>query len=297
MEQRPKRLFFSLGRMWTIAENTITEVIRQKFFYILLIFAIVVLLSSVFFSQFSSIEIDRVKFLKDFGLGAIKIFGVVIAMVGAAQLLPMELENRTIYPILAKPVFRGEFLLGKYVGMIVLLLLTTVLMSFIFGGVLLYTEHQLIAEGAAAGQSAGLGVTSEEAVRQVIKQTRDPSLIKAIGLIYVQFTIVCAISLLIATFATSVIFNVITTVIIYICGHLEGVARQSWLGDPSPVAKFMLLVITFFVPDLDAFNIVDAVVLGQAVPMELALKTMGYGVFYSAVVLGVACLIFQEKEI
>ena len=296
MEARPKRLFFSFRRMWTIAENTMTEVIRQKFFYILLIFAVVVLVSSVFFSGFSSVEMDRIKFIKDFSLGAIKIFGVVIAMVGTAQLLPLELENRTIYPILAKPVFRVEFLIGKYLGMISLLFLTVMLMGVIFGGLLFYTEHQLAAE-AAAGQGQAFGVTPQEAVQQIYKQTRDPNLLKAIGLIYVQFVMVSAISLLIATFATSVIFNVICTVIIYICGHLEGVARQSWLGDPSPLAKTMLLVITFFVPDLDAFNVVDAVVIGQGVPMDLVVKTIGYGVFYSAVVLLVAYLIFEEKEI
>jgi len=296
MERPPTRLFFSPGRLWTIAKNTMTEVIRQKFFYILVIFAVVVLLSSLFLSQFSSIDIDHVKFIKDFGLGTIKIFGVVIAIVGTAQLLPLELENRTIYPILAKPVFRVEFLLGKYVGMIALLLLTVMLMGLIFGGLLFYKEHQLAAE-AVTGQGLALGITPQEAIQQIHKQTRDPGLLKAIVLIYFQFVVVSAISLLIATFATSVIFNVISTVIIYICGHLEGVARQSWLGDPSPLAKIMLLVITFFVPDLDAFNVVDAVVVGQMVPMELVVKTIGYGVFYSSVVLLVAYLIFQEKEI
>jgi ABC-2 type transport system permease protein len=112
--QIPSRLFFSFPRIWTIAGNTMTEIIRQKFFYILVLFSAVVLLSSSYLSQFSTLDIDRVKFVKDFSLAGIKLFGIVIAIVGTSQLLPLELENRTIYPILAKPVFRGEFLLGKF---------------------------------------------------------------------------------------------------------------------------------------------------------------------------------------
>jgi len=300
MQTHPPRIYFSFGRLWTIARNTMTEIIRQKFFYILVIFAVVVLVSARYFSQFSMQDLDQVKFVKDFGLAAIKIFGTLIAIVGAAQLLHLELENRTIYPILAKPVFRGEFLLGKYLGMIALLLLTTLMMSAIFGGVLFYTEHQLLAtagRGELLPVGVGFQMATPEVVQQIVKQTRDPNLLKAITLIYFQFVIVSSISLLIATFATSVIFNVIATVMIYLCGHLESTARQAWLGDPSPVTKFVLLIITFFVPDLNAFDIVDSVVLGQTVPLNLVMRTIGYGIFYSAIVLVAAWCIFQEKEI
>ncbi len=288
----PPRLFFSPVRLWTIGRNTMTEIIRQKFFYILVIFGIAVLASSRFFSQFSSEE--QIKFIKDFSLAAITVFSALIAMVGTAEMLPLELDNRTIYPILAKPVFRSEFLMGKFFGMVALLLLTILLMSMIFGGLLFYTEHQLV-QAAATGQ--GGGVTPQEAIHQILRQTRDVNLLKGIFLIFVKSLMVCSISLLISTFATSVIFNVIASVMIYICGHLEGVARQGLLGDQSFGARSLLLVITFFIPDLNAFNVADAVVLGQHVSTAFVLKTAGYGLFYSAVTLIVALLIFQEKEI
>ncbi len=287
-------LLFSPGRPWTIGRNTMTEVIRQKFFYILVIFGIVVLASSRFFSQFSSAE--QIKFIKDFSLAAITIFGALIAMVGTAELLPLELDNRTIYPILAKPVYRAEFLLGKFAGMVVLLLLTILLMAAIFGGLLLYTEHQLV-QAAFSGAGAASDVSPQEMAQQILHQTRDPNLIKALLLIFVKVLMVCSISLLISTFATSVIFNVISSVMLYICGHLQTVARQSSLGDQSLQARLILLTITFFVPDLNAFNIADAVVIGQHVPMTLVLHTAAYGLFYSGVLLVVALLIFQEKEI
>ncbi len=295
MEDRPTQLLFSFGRLWTISRNTITEIVRQKYFYIMVIFGIVVLISANFFSQFSTQRLDHIKFIKDFGLAAIKIFGTIIAIVGTAQLLPLELENRTIYPILAKPVYRSEFLFGKYLGMVTLLLLTTLLMGFIFGGVLFYTEHQMIAT-IAHGEGVAGEVSTQEAAALILKQTRDPNLLVAIGLIYFQLALVSAVGLLIATFATSMIFNVIATVMVYIAGHLESLARHAWLGDISFLAMIMRLV-SLLIPDLSAFDVVDQVVLGKQIAFVYVRATVGYGIFYSMVVLAVAWFIFDEKEI
>lgn len=305
MKKKPEQLFFSLNRLWTIAQNTMTEVIRQKFFYILVIFGITVLVLSKVFIQFSSTE--QIKFIKDFGLAAITMFGAMIAIVSTAQLLPMELENRTIYPILAKPVFRAEFLFGKYLGMTVLLLFTVLLMSFIFFGLLFYMESQFIQAALSASESIP-GMRPEEAARQVtqqvLKQTRDPNLIKAIILVFFKVEMVSAISLLISTFATSVIFNVIASIMIYISGHLESAARESLLGGNSLLdtgqaffSKITLWIITFFVPDLNAFNKADDLVVGKIIPWDYVFHTIGYGLFYSAGVLLIAYFIFEEKEI
>jgi hypothetical protein len=296
MQDAQSRIFFSPGRLWTISRNTMTEVIRQKFFYILAVFGIAVLLSSIYFSQFSSEPGNQTKFIKDFGLAAIKVFGTLIAMVGTAQLLPLELENRTIYPILAKPVFRIEFLFGKYVGMMTLLLLTISIMTTIFAGVLFYTEHQMTT-AIALGEGLRDGESPADSIRQVLQQTRDPNILKAITLIYFQVAMVSAITLLITTFATSVIFTVITTVMIYICGHLESTARGDWVGEQSWLIKILLVVITFFIPDLSAFDIVDQVVTGQHVAIRDVLTIIGYGIFYTAIILLGAHFVFNEKEI
>jgi hypothetical protein len=294
--QIPSRLFFSFPRIWTIAGNTMTEIIRQKFFYILVLFSAVVLLSSSYLSQFSTLDIDRVKFVKDFSLAGIKLFGIVIAIVGTSQLLPLELENRTIYPILAKPVFRGEFLLGKFLGIIVLLFLTILFMSTVFAVVLGITERQVVA-AALAGEGVTPGLDPGQFASQISSQTRDPALIKALLLIFHQMVMISSITLLIATFATSVIFNVISAIIIYICGHLEGLARESWLGDPSIIKKTLLLLVTFLIPDLGSLDVVDHVVIGRPVAWAYVGKTIGYAVFYSSLALAAAYCIFQEKEI
>ncbi len=290
-------LFFSLDRMWTIGRNTMTEVIRQKFFYILLLFGIVVLCTAIYFSQITiSTPAEQVKFIKDFGLAAIMVFGSLIAIVGTAQLLPLELDNRTIYPILAKPVHRAEFLLGKFVGMAALLFLTVLLMSGIFAGLLFYAEHYF-KQTTLSDPTVAVDASTRELVNMLVRQIRDVNLVKAVVLTYFKVVMVCAISLLISTFATSVIFNVIASFMIYVCGHLESTARQVWVGSQASWSKFMLPIITFFVPDLNAFNIADAVVNGQFVPMHYVYKTIGYGLFYTSAVLAAAYVIFQEKEI
>ncbi len=274
-----------------------TEVIRQKFFYILVLFGVVVICTAIYFSQVTiSTPAEQVKFIKDFGLGAIMVFGSLIAIVGTAQLLPLELENRTIYPILAKPVHRSEFLLGKFTGMATLLFFTLLLMSVIFGGVLFYAEHSL-RQAAFSDPSVPIDATTRDLMDMITRQVHDVNLLKAILLTYFKVLMICSISLLISTFATSVIFNVIASFMVYICGHLESTARQAWLGSQLIWNKLMLLVLTFFVPTLTRFDVADAVVNGQAVPLTYIYKTLGYGVTYTTVILIVAYLIFKEKEI
>jgi hypothetical protein len=183
--------------------------------------------------------------------------------------------------------------------------MTTFLMAIIFGGVLFYTEYDLTS-AAWRGEGVREGVLLEprEAVQQILNQTRDPALLSAIVLIFFQLAMISAISLCIATFATSVVFNVIATVMIYISGHLESIARQSMLGgetllntSQAMVSKLLLLVITFLVPDLGAFDVVDQVINGHGIALSYVVKTIGYGIFYSGGALLVAHMIFEDKEI
>ena len=108
----------SPARISAIALNTLTESVRQKVYLLLILVALVFIATASFFSQFSfggvgQDPVEQLKFIKDFCLGAISIFGMLIAVVGTAQLLPNEVENRTIYTVLSKPVRRFEFLLDS----------------------------------------------------------------------------------------------------------------------------------------------------------------------------------------
>src|SRR5271170_5116198 len=139
----------TLHRIITIGRNTLTEAVRQKVLNVLLIFSLVLVGSSVVVSQLATPGLDssglfdaQVKFVKDFGCGAIGLFGFCIALLSTAQLIPQELHNRTIYTILAKPVRRSEFLLGKFFGIVLLLTLCVALMTLAFAASLYWQETQ-----------------------------------------------------------------------------------------------------------------------------------------------------------
>src|SRR5207248_10914013 len=118
---------FSPARIFAITGNTLTDLTRQKVFYFLLIFALILIGSSVFLARFTFQQ--EFQILKDVSLGAMSIFTSLLAILAAARLIPQDIEDRTIYTILAKPVPRFEYLLGKIGGVLLLLAISTVVMS------------------------------------------------------------------------------------------------------------------------------------------------------------------------
>ena len=128
----------ALARVWTIARNTVREAIRSKLLYALLFFAILLILSGVFLASLSYVETERI--LQDIGLAAIRLFGVAIAVFVGVGLIYKEVDRRTVYTILSKPLTRAEFLLGKYVGLVLaawmqlgIMIVTFALVSWLAG--------------------------------------------------------------------------------------------------------------------------------------------------------------------
>src|SRR5712691_1898141 len=153
---------FSLGRIGAITTNTLTELTRQKVFYILLIFALVLIGSSVFMARFSFQQ--EFQILKDVSLGAMSIFSSLLAIVATARLIPQDIEDRTVYTILAKPVPRFEYLLGKIAGVLLLLAISTLVMSAVFLAVL-YLREQAILHATLRHMSGAPGEQVDDALR------------------------------------------------------------------------------------------------------------------------------------
>jgi hypothetical protein len=284
---------------------------RQKVFNILLVFALVAIASALFLRQFTFGE--QFKFVKDFCLGAMSVFGTLIAIVGTSQLLPNEVEQRTIYTILAKPVRRFEFLLGKFTGSVLLIFISSVIMSVMFAGVLYVmmvfaqnrapeeATHDLMMSGAMqqAGTTnavappvpAAVSAAAEKAVQQIRKEALDPDIIKGILLIIVKLVLLAGITLLVSTFSTSMVFNVAVTFMIFFAGHLVGTAKEMW-GEIS-LARWLLAII----PDLGMFNVADDIILGNAIPWKHVGMVVVYGLTYCVVVVVAAHFIFEDREI
>ena len=278
---------------------------RQKVLNVLLLFGVVMIAASSYFSQ---VAIDQqIKFVKDFGCGAIGLIGVCIAILSVAQLLPQELYNRTIYTILAKPVRRSEFLLGKFLGVVLLLTLSVALMAIVFAVVLWWQEIQGVAATQADyarqpgwEKSPELMNMYQHDVAQVVGQARDPQLIEAILLIFSKLVMTSAIAMLISTFSTSFIFTVVTTCGIYLIGHMESTAREFWLSHGAQTTFWQsafVELLSLLVPDMNSFTIVDEILDGNLVPWWHTWNLLGYSTIYTGVLLALSELIFEFREI
>ncbi|HUB66607.1 MAG TPA: ABC transporter permease subunit [Candidatus Methylacidiphilales bacterium] len=350
----------SLYRIIAIGRNTLTEAVRQKVLSVLLVFAVVLVGCSVLVSQIATPGLDaiglfdaQIKFVKDFGCGAIGLFGFFIAVLSTAQLIPQELHNRTVYTILAKPVRRSEFLLGKFLGVVLLVALCTAIMSAAFGLSLYWQEmrglayadaiyggmahnfpelvdkvHQYEAEAAviqAGGGDSAIQMRKIEAlndkyraqetnwegaknlvedydhdVRLIQEQIRDPQLIEAILLLFAKLIMTTGIALFISTFATSSIFTIITTFLIYLIGHLENIAREVWLQRGAEISIWqsgLAGLLSLLIPDMNSFTIVDEILAGNHIPWSHTLDLLGYAGVYLIVLLALSIAVFDYREI
>jgi hypothetical protein len=295
MNNRPHRVF-SLGRFNAIAANTFTGLTRLKIFYVLLLFALLLIGSSVFMAQMTFQQEFQV--LKDMALGAMSLFTSLLAVLATARLLPQEIEDRTAYTVLAKPVSRFEYLAGKLFGVLLLLALSLIAMSALFFVVLTLREQSVLNETARQMSGAPPEQTAE-ALRLVRASAFNPNLFSGIAVIYAKGCLLAALTLFVSTFATSTIFTTIVMAFVYFIGHLQPIAREYWLQSNTAgwLTKTFLAVVALVFPDLQSFNLTDDVVAGNAVPLALLLKTLVMGLFYIAFYLALAWASFFRKEL
>ncbi|MBA3652109.1 MAG: ABC transporter permease subunit [Chthoniobacterales bacterium] len=287
---------FSLARVAAITGNTFTELVRLKVFYFLLIFALLLIVNALFMARLSFQQEFQV--LKDVSLGAMSIFTSLLAIVATAQLLPRDIEDRTIYTILAKPVPRYEYLIGKLAGVLLLLGLSILAMSALFLIVLFVREEMLVKE--TLRQSAGLRPEQlQEALRSLKASAFNANLFPGIVIIYLKAALLAALTLFISTFATSNIFTIVVMVFIYFIGHLQATAREYWVQEHGAgwLAKAFLALVALIFPDLQLFNLVDDIVAGTAIPTGLFLQTALLGCVYTSIYLFFAWVAFHGREL
>jgi ABC-2 type transport system permease protein len=287
---------FSFGRIVAIAANTFTELTRLKVFYVLLFFALLLIGTSVFMAQLTFQEEFQV--LKDIALGSMGIFTSLLAVVATARLIPQDIEDRTIYTILAKPVARVEYLLGKLAGVLLLLALSLIVMGVLFFVVLKVHEQAVLSETARQMQAAPPEQMAE-AVRAVQASAFNVNLVAGIGIIYVKACLLAALTLFVSTFATTTIFTTVLMVFVYFIGHLQSTARTYWLQTNGAgwITKLFLAFVALLFPDLQLFNLVDDIVVGTAIPLALFTKTATLGFFYTGFYLLLAWSVFYRKEL
>jgi ABC-type transport system involved in multi-copper enzyme maturation permease subunit len=285
---------FSVRRVMALAGNTFRELVRQKVFSFLVLFALLVIGGSLFAVKLTFQEQFQV--LKDISLGAMSIFLWLISVLTTASLIPRDLEDRTLYTILAKPVPRFEYVVGKLGGVFAVLGVACGAMSVAFLAVLWVKTQGTHAEIIA---SYPAGEEREAALRGLAMSSFSWNLMPGIALILLKAMVCAAVTLFISTFASSMVFTVMVSVVVYLIGHLQGVARDYWLtqGELGLAGRLGNGFVALVFPDLQMFNVVDEIALGTAVPAALFGQVAGFAGLYIVVYLLCAQWVFSEREL
>ncbi len=274
---------FSFSRIRTITVNTLTELTRLKVFYVLLVFALLLIGSSMLVAQFTFQQ--EFQILKDVSLGAMSIFTSLLAIVATARLIPQDIEDRTVYTILAKPVPRFEYLLGKIAGVLFLLVL--------------YMREQAVLHATLRHMSGVPREQVDDALRVIRSSALNIDIFPGIVIIYLKACLLAALTLFVSTFATTNIFTIVVMAFIYFIGHLQATAREYWLQEHGSgwITRVFLAIVALLFPDLQAFNLVDDIVAGNAISVALFLKTAVLGIFYTTIYTLLAAFVFYGKEL
>ncbi len=247
-----------------IALNTLKEATRDKVFYNLLIFALLVIAASVLIGDLSIGANEKI--IKDIGLAAILLFGLLTAILVGISLVSKEVERRTLYTILAKPVHRYEFLLGKYLGLCLTLLVNVVIM----------TAFLIVIVG---WQGGALSI----------------SLLKAITLIYCELVLVTAMALLFSTLSSPTL-SAVFTLALYIIGHLTADLKGIGEAAKGQLSRSLINLCYYLLPNFNNFNIRAQVVHGVHIGNAYIFSVVLYSVLYIAIFLCLSILSFQRKE-
>ena len=287
---------FSFFRIRAITVNTLTELTRLKVFYVLLVFALLLIGSSMFVAQFTFQQ--EFQILKDVSLGAMSIFTSLLAIVATARLIPQDIEDRTVYTILAKPVPRFEYLLGKIAGVLLLLAISTLVMGAAFL-LVLYMREQAVLHATLGHMSGAPREQVDDALRAIRSSALNIDIFPGIVIIYLKACLLAALTLFVSTFATTNIFTIVVMAFIYFIGHLQATAREYWLQEHGSgwITRVFLAVVALLFPDLQAFNLVDDIVAGTAISLTLFLKTAVLGILYTTIYTLLAAFVFYGKEL
>jgi len=260
-----------------IALNVFRESVRDKVLYNLVLFAVLLIGSSYVISQLTAGQ--DVKIIKDLGLSATSVFGLFIAVFIGIGLVSKEVERRSVYSLLAKPIRRSQMIAGKYLGLTLTLIVNVTIMAAALYAVLAYMRWATPAGVEKVWDAPAL----------------DPAMLKALTLILIDLMIITAIALFFSTFSTPML-SAAFTFGLFVAGHFSTDLRNfdqvvdSWAA--SAVARGLYWVL----PNLAQFDVKSQVIHAQPVPFGYMAMTAAYAVLYIAVLLVSSMIIFERRD-
>lgn len=260
-----------------IAVNVFRESVRDKVLYNLVAFAMLLMGASYLIGQLTVGQ--DLKIIKDLGLAATLLFGLFIAVFIGIGLVSKEVERRSIYTLLSKPIRRQQFILGKYCGLLLTLAVNIAAMTAAFYVVLAVVMWTQPAAAKAIWEAPAL----------------DPALLKAVLLIYAELAIVTACALFFSSFSTPLL-SAAFTVGIFVIGQFNADLKHFENVVSSRPAAWLARTLYYLLPNLAPFDVKAAVVHGLAVPNGYLLLTLGYAAVYIAALLLVTMMIFARRD-
>jgi ABC-type transport system involved in multi-copper enzyme maturation permease subunit len=253
-----------LKRILAVAANTFRETVRERVLYVLVVFAVLMTLSGLLLGELSIRQDEKI--VKDVGLASMDVFGTLIAIFVGVGLVRKEIERRSLYPLLAKPLGRGEFLLGRFAGLAFTLLVNV---AFMAAGIFL----TLLATHRAA----------------------DIRLLKAVYAIYLGLLLTVAIAVFFSAVASSSVLASLWTFSLVFAGRYSDVIRNMRQVTEAP--QWMIQALYLALPNFRNFDFKDRIVYGDPVSVaQLAWVTL-YALVYIGVLLGAANLAFRSRDL
>jgi hypothetical protein len=193
---------------------------------------------------------------------------------------------------------RFEYVFGKLAGVLLLLAISTLVMSAMFL-VVLHTREQTVLHETLRQMGAAPREQVNDALRAVRSAALSIDIFPGITIIYLKACLLAALTLFVSTIATTNIFTIVVMVFIYFIGHLQATAREYWLQEHGVgwMARLFLVLVALIFPDLQTFNLVDDIVAGAAIPLELFAKTAVLGISYTTFYALLAAFVFYGKEL
>ncbi|MBM3293550.1 MAG: hypothetical protein FJY82_03405 [Candidatus Aminicenantes bacterium] len=247
-----------------IARNTFKEAVRDRVLYLLLFFAALAIVLSRVLALLT--VGDRAKVVKDVGLASISLFGALMAILIGTGLVYKEIDKRTIFTLISKPIRRSEFLLGKYFGLLLTLAVMTAAMSAIF--LVLVFAHTLAWEFR---------------------------LLIPILFIFLELGLLTAVAILFSSFSTPILSS-LYALSFFLIGHFSWSLETLIQKTPPGWGRTALRAVYAVLPDLENFNLKTEFVHGLTVPSSFYVYAPLYALVYTGFVLALAVLVFRRRD-
>ena len=263
--------------IWIVAGAAFKESVRDRVPYTMVVFAVLMIAASFLISELTAGQ--DLKIIKDLGLAAMSIFGLGIAVFIGIGLVSKEVERKSVYGLLTKPVTRAQFILGKYFGLLTTLAVNLSVMTLAYYAVLFYMDISATAAVRASWAAPAL----------------DARQLAAIGLIMGELALVTAVALFFSSFS-SPLLSAMLTLGLWVAGHFNGDLRQFEQVVDQPAVAWIARTLYYLLPNLAPFNVRAEVVYGMPVAASHVGFTLLYAAVYIAALLVAAVAIFRRRD-